>query len=1211
MKTLFTLLFCICTNHFLFSQSNIQQPTSVNANGAAQPTCGERHPELEDFAPLPGQAAAVEKSAMNSIFSGTVQYPGGAIQYSKMLIYDPITFEVISSDWVCNGGVPFNISVPPGIYNVYYRPFQGGAQPYEVLNVNLTANLDTILVLTPYTTPEYMDDLSWSKVAIFADNNETVSITAYTNPSTTIDEIYWFNEFNTFINPALPFSQAKIRLTDDGLGNDLVAGDGIFTSIPIKYNTSNGLYRSGYLSAANLLFFQVDDAVNGVQGYRYNGPVYRSLGLVSPTATAFAPLSQVSANVYRSDYIMNIVRASGYSHISDAQTLYSVYPDSFDFINIFYTNYTGANPSTNFHFGTKNTVTGIGTPIFNDNPQYGSAGQLQGINVFPSLSVEPPLNHEVLHQWSQFMNTLFNGSSYGSHNGFTTIHGVHGGIIPPLTILSPTSVSFSQAITYGYSSDQKDFSNLELYLMGAVDTNSIADHTYTLYDPIYQGGNVYSVSSISDITPQGIVSTYGYRSPSPLVADSDFKTANIVISDAPLTAAAVAFYTFLARAWADEIPENFYKSFEEAAQSNATMTTLLPVGCTALASPANGAVNVPAETALSWPAAQVNPVGYKLRVGTTPGGTQILNNFDAGNVLTFNPPGDFPYNTTIYVTVTAYNAVGNASGCMEKNFTVEPEPLVPDCTQLSAPLNGAVNVPITASLSWLPANGNPSGYRLDVGTTPGGTQILNNFDVGNVTTFNPPGDFPYNTVIYVKIIPYKAGGNASGCVSESFTTQFGPPACTVLSNPVNGATGVLITSGLSWLAAAGNPTGYRLDVGTTAGGTQILHNFNVGNVTTYDPPGNFPPNTVIYVKIKPYNTTGSSTGCAEESFVTENESCLTTFFNANNGSHGNMFDVTNTSSQSLQINSFEVNIASSFLGGPGGTGTVHVYYTTTASTFLGNQSNAGAWTLLGTATVPMQGANQPSQVTIGGLVLAPGQTKGLYVTTNGGSVMHFTNGNSAAPVTDGNLSIDLTNNPLGMTYPFGPAFAPRRWNGTICYDLISNQPPACTSLSEPANGATNVPTNIGLTWLAATGSPTGYRLDVGTTPGGTQILNNFDVGNVTTYNPPGEFPASSMIYVKIKPYNGAGPATGCPEESFGTAICTPYLTVVSMPVAAGVYRSMGELWSFASSVASGTSVTFTSDESVWLEHTFEVELGAVFEINIQGCTNFQPGAGDK
>ncbi|MEO8516024.1 MAG: T9SS type A sorting domain-containing protein [Flavobacterium sp.] len=100
----------------------------------------------------------------------------------------------------------------------------------------------------------------------------------------------------------------------------------------------------------------------------------------------------------------------------------------------------------------------------------------------------------------------------------------------------------------------------------------------------------------------------------------------------------------------------------------ATYTASLPPFCTALSSPINGAVDV-SSTVVAWPVAAGGPTGYKLNVGTTPGGTNVLNAFDVGNVLTHDL-GILNSSTTYYVTVIPYNAIGNATGtCTESSFT--------------------------------------------------------------------------------------------------------------------------------------------------------------------------------------------------------------------------------------------------------------------------------------------------------------------------------------------------------------------------------------------------------------------------------------------------------------------------------------------------------------------------------------------------------------
>ncbi|MCB4800402.1 hypothetical protein, partial [Neotamlana laminarinivorans] len=89
----------------------------------------------------------------------------------------------------------------------------------------------------------------------------------------------------------------------------------------------------------------------------------------------------------------------------------------------------------------------------------------------------------------------------------------------------------------------------------------------------------------------------------------------------------------------------------------------------------------------------------------------ILNAEDVGNVLTYDFVSDLPETTTIYVSITPYNAVGDAVSCTEESFSTETLPTVPMCTTLTSPLNGSTDVSITTNLSWT-AISDATGYKL-------------------------------------------------------------------------------------------------------------------------------------------------------------------------------------------------------------------------------------------------------------------------------------------------------------------------------------------------------------------------------------------------------------------------------------------------------------------------------------------------------------------
>ena len=221
----------------------------------------------------------------------------------------------------------------------------------------------------------------------------------------------------------------------------------------------------------------------------------------------------------------------------------------------------------------------------------------------------------------------------------------------------------------------------------------------------------------------------------------------------------------------------------------------------------------------------------------------------------------------------------------------------------------------------------------------------------------------------------------------------------------------------------------------------------------------------------------------------------------------------------------------------------------------------------------------------------------LGIATNfTGSIIYVCNSNS-----DNVSVINAATNSVVATIGVGDA--PLGFGNFISPGFL----PSCTSLSSPVNGQSGVAVSSQISWNPNSGPLAGYKLSAGTTPGGTDILNNFDVGNVLTYDPPGNFPYGSTIYVKIIPYNANGDATGCTEESFTTEGCLPNLVIATIPIPEGTYMSLGDLTAHNATVANLSIVIFTSDTGILLEHDFEVELGAVFDAYIQGCpTNLVP-----
>ncbi len=209
--------------------------------------------------------------------------------------------------------------------------------------------------------------------------------------------------------------------------------------------------------------------------------------------------------------------------------------------------------------------------------------------------------------------------------------------------------------------------------------------------------------------------------------------------------------------------------------------------CTEFTFPNNGADNIEVNTTLTWTDV-LGYNGYILSIGTTPQGTDILDRKPIGTNPFYTPPLGLPDNTTLYATLSLVPYDGPPISCDELVFTTVKITTPPTCSILITPDNNAGSVTIITDIEWeyVPT---ATGYYLSIGTTPNGSEIVNNLDIKNELSYDPPEDLPQNSNIYVKIEPYNDIGIATSCIEEIFTTSFAVYVCDPY---VSEATGELI-----------------------------------------------------------------------------------------------------------------------------------------------------------------------------------------------------------------------------------------------------------------------------------------------------------------------------------------------------------------------------------------------------------------------------------
>ncbi|TYB78964.1 T9SS type B sorting domain-containing protein [Bizionia myxarmorum] len=530
-------------------------------------------------------------------------------------------------------------------------------------------------------------------------------------------------------------------------------------------------------------------------------------------------------------------------------------------------------------------------------------------------------------------------------------------------------------------------------------------------------------------------------------------------------------------------------------------TTAIPNCNSVLTTPTNGEVDVSENVDLTWSAATIFVTGYTVNMGTTPGGTDIANGIDVGNVRTLDP-GTLIYDQTYYVTIIPYNDNGPAENCNEASFTVRSDPnQIIDCAANQI-LNTVFcyengNNAFQEIYSFQSSDGSPLNMFFNSGTIETCCDNIRIED-GNGTVLyqgNNGGDLAGLSIVSITdrlVMFYEADGSLS-CSSGSRTpwdfdvscvdTTVVPNCNALLTAPLNGAVGVDEDQDLFWSAASIFVTGYTINMGITPGGTDVLDGVDVGNVLTYEP-GTLTYETTYYVTIIPYNDNGPAIGCTEESFTVKNDPFQIVDCDTNQIIN-TVFCYENGNNTFIELYSFQ-----SSNGNP-----LNMFFNSgTLESCCDNIRIEEA-----DGTIIFEGNNG-------------GDLAGLSINSTGDSLVMFYE-------SDGSISCES-----GSRTP---------WNFDVsCIDTTAI--PNCNAvLTTPVNGSVDMSENVDLTWSSASVLVTGYTLYMGTTPGGTDVLNGVDVGNVLTYDP-GTLAYGTTFYVTIVPYNDNGAATGCTEYNFTT-----------------------------------------------------------------------------
>jgi len=380
------------------------------------------------------------------------------------------------------------------------------------------------------------------------------------------------------INRVYFYAPVEADLYDDGTHGDKGAGDGIYTLNDINptdaYQT-NSMIIGGRKYSTNRAGFDVKVVKNDFT----EETDWVTFGWVDP-ALQFET-TQLANNIYATQYALFIVDENGDSFdITDwplgnvrcgkenfevTQQLYTILPDSFDFIitmpahNIYKPdNYAENVP---YFVRAKNEIQNIGIDIFDNTSDFGSAGRLMGTIYHSWSSYGAILDHEIGHAWMADIGeslglTRGEDSGYTNHwNKYSDIGGQMASFYRhPNAFLGAGHFIDNGNGTWRIDRDPANmpYSMLDLYCMGLVPKEDVPP-IHILQDINDTDHLAVTAGTVETITIDDIIAAEGGER-IPLAADSQnkFNVAFVVVKHKEFTDADYAFYSYISKYFASE-----------------------------------------------------------------------------------------------------------------------------------------------------------------------------------------------------------------------------------------------------------------------------------------------------------------------------------------------------------------------------------------------------------------------------------------------------------------------------------------------------------------------------------------------------------------------------------------------------------------------------------------------------------------------------------
>lgn len=580
----------------------------------------------------------------------------------------------------------------------------------------------------------------------------------------------------------------------------------------------------------------------------------------------------------------------------------------------------------------------------------------------------------------------------------------------------------------------------------------------------------------------------------------------------------------------------------------ATFRAHAPPGAPVPVSPANGATGVPVSAQLGWNTSDFAD-SYRLQIATTADFSSPVVD-TAGLTGTSFQAAALQNATTYYWRVSASNQGGEGDFSEPWSFTTVEAP--PGPPLLISPEHGAVNQPLSLVLTWSSV-GSAASYSVQVSADQSFQSLLLD-ESGLADTAFAVGPLSSGTTYYWRVNASGAGGTGEWSVHRSFTTIPAPPGAPGLRSPANQAVDQPLTVSLEWNQST-TADWYRVELSADSTFASTL--VNDSTVALSRSVGSLQANKRYFWHVRAGNEGGIGPWSETRNFRTIPEAptapvllapanaavrqprTLTLSWSPSADASDHAVQVSGNASFTSTIVDEPSVTSDSLEVGPFGPSAT-LYWRVRSRNAGGTSDWSSVWSF---TTI----ANPPAAPTLGTPTNgATDQSTSPRLTWNASAgaesyrIQLSTSPSFTAMTIDtaGITRLEAVVGPLAVSTQYywrvlavndGGA---SDWSEVRSFRTIP-PPPSTPNLTTPANGATDQPTTLILTWESASGAAT-YHVQVSTGPAFTQLhLNDSTVTG--TSKQAASLEAGATYYWRVRARNAGGTSAWSLTRSFSTS----------------------------------------------------------------------------